>query len=80
MSEFIGNLLGSRQVLSANRTPLLGELGGSMPPRPLTRRHISDMPVRWSHLSTADCHLVRQLVVHIFHLSLCSYPIWSDAH
>ena len=56
MGEFIGNNLG---VLSANRMPLLGELCGCLPLRPLTSRHICDMPVRWSHLSTADCHLVR---------------------
>ena len=27
--------------------------------RPLTSRYRCDMPVRWSHLSKADCHLVR---------------------
>ena len=25
-------------------------------------------------------HRFRQLVVRLFRLSLCSYPIWSDAH
>ena len=30
-----------------------------LPFRPLTSRHRCDMPVRWPHLSTADCHLVR---------------------
>ena len=47
-------ILGSRQVLSANRTPLLGELCSSLLLRPLTSRHRCDMPVRWKHLSTAD--------------------------
>ena len=30
-----------------------------LPQRPLTSRHRCDMPVSWSHLSTADFHLVR---------------------
>ena len=37
----------------------MGELCGCLPLRPLTSRHRCDMPVRWSHLPTADCHLVR---------------------
>ena len=45
--------------MSANRTPLVGGLCGYLPLRPLTSRHRCDMPVRWSHLSTADCYLVR---------------------
>ena len=38
---------------------MLGELCGCLPLRPLANHHRCDMPVRWSHLSTADCHLVR---------------------
>ena len=45
--------------MSANRTPLLDELCGCLPLRPLASRHRCDMPVPWSHLSTADWHLVR---------------------
>ena len=45
--------------MSANRTPLLCELCGFLPLRPFTNRHRCDMPVPLSHLSTADCHLVR---------------------
>ena len=38
---------------------MLGELCGCFPLRPITSRHRCNLPVRWSHLSTADCHLVR---------------------
>ena len=37
----------------------MGELCGYLPLMPLTSRHRCDLPVRWSHLSMADCHLVR---------------------
>ena len=33
---------------------MLGELCGCLPHRPLASRHRCDVPVRWSHLSTAD--------------------------
>ena len=50
--------------MSAKRTPLLGELHQCLTPvfsplRPLSSRHRCDLSTRWSHLSTADCHLVR---------------------
>ena len=59
MGEFIGDHFGSRYVLSANQTPLFGELCGCLPRRPLTSRHRCDLPVPWPHLSTTDCNLVR---------------------
>ena len=59
MDEFIGNHLGVCVALVYIRTPLFGELCGCLPHRPLTSRHKCDMPVRWSYLSTSDCHLVR---------------------
>ena len=46
-------------VLSVNWTPLLCELCRFLPLIPLKSRHKCDMPVRSSHLSTADCHLGR---------------------
>ena len=48
-----------RMVASASRTTMLGELCGFLPLRPFTSRHGYDMHVRWLHLSTADCYLVR---------------------
>ena len=45
--------------MSANRTPLLGELCGLLTLRPIARRHRCVEPVRWSHLSTVVCHLFR---------------------
>ena len=56
--------------MSAKRTPLLCELCILLPPRPLAGRRICDMPVRWSHLSTADCHLVRFSVATSFWICL----------
>ena len=56
MGEFIGILL---WVLSAKRISVLGDLCVFLPLRPITCRYICNMPVRWLHLSTADCHLVR---------------------
>ena len=47
MVEFIVNLFGVWVDLVANRVPLMGELGGYLPLRPLTSRHRCDMPVRW---------------------------------
>ena len=37
----------------------MGELCGFLPLRYPTSRHKCDMPVRWLHLSAANCHLVR---------------------
>ena len=51
--------LGSRSDFSVNRMPLMGELCRFLPLRPFSSSHRCDMPVRWSHLSMADCHLVR---------------------
>ena len=45
--------------MSAQLTPLMGELCRFLPLRPLLSRHRCDISVQWSHLSTADCHLVR---------------------
>ena len=67
MGEFIGERLG---VLSANRTPLMGELCVCLTHRPLTSRHRCDLPVGWSHLSTADCHLVHFSSTISFWISL----------
>ena len=53
-SNLLFIILVSRYVLSAIRTPLLGELCGSLPPWHLAIRHRCDVPVRWSHLLTAD--------------------------
>ena len=57
-------------MFSANRTSLLGELFGFLPLRPLSSRHGCDMPVRWSHLLTADCHLVDISATTIFGICL----------
>ena len=67
MGTFIGNHPGApRYGSSAYRTPLLGELCGFLPLRSLTSHHTCDIHVPWSHLSTADCHLVRLSSTIIF--------------
>ena len=56
MGEFIGNNLGVYVGPVGEQDALV--LSSCVPHRPLESRHGCDMPVRWSHLSTADCHLV----------------------
>ena len=73
-----------------NRTPLMDDLCGCLPLRPLTNRYRCDMPVRWSHLSTADCHLVRfstttttttSLLICLFRRVFCRrYLVYAYGH
>ena len=54
---------------------MLVELCGYLSLRPLKSRHGCDMPVRWSHLWTADCHLVR--LFHITSFWICLFRSFS---
>ena len=67
--KLLAIIFGSRLNLSANRTPLLGELCGCLPLWPITIRHRCDIPVRWSHLTMADCHLTS--LFHTTSSSIC---------
>ena len=64
-------------ILSANRVPLLSELCSFLPLWSLTNRHRCDMPVRWSHLSTADSHFV--LLSSTTSVWICLYRSLSDS-
>ena len=59
MGEIIVNHFGVKVGLIGEPDALLGRVVRSLPHRPLASRHRCDMPVICSHLSTADCHLVR---------------------
>ena len=57
----------------------MGELCVFLPLRPLLSRHRCDMPVRWSHFSTADRHLVRLSSTISFWICLSSSLSASSA-
>ena len=58
MGEFIGNRLGVYLGLVGEPDAIVGRVVRLFALRPLTSRYGCDMPVRWSHLATADCHFV----------------------
>ena len=70
IGEFIGNHLGVLVDLVGEPDALVGRVVRFFQLRPITSRHRCDMPVRWSHLSTADCHLVRLSSTTSFWISL----------
>ena len=59
MSEFIGNVLVVLVGLEGEPDALIGRVAWFLLHRPLPIRHVCDMPVVWSHLSSANWHLVR---------------------
>ena len=73
MVEFIGNHLGVMVGLVVGRVVRFFTL------RPLTCRHRCEMPVRWSHLSAADRHLVRLSSTTSFRICLYRWLSVSSA-
>ena len=78
MGALIGNHLGVKVGLVSEPDALIWRFVRLIALRPLASRHGCDMPVLWSNLSTADCHLVRMSSTTSFWICLlCSLSVSS---